>query len=736
MSSKDISTLSFRVTRVVFLCLAICMMLFSRTVRAQTEGAVNASSEPSPSTLDEVLVTATKRATAERVQDVPFSIDAFSPLQLENIQMRTVADLSHMLPNMELSGVGTTLGAANFASRGLGTTTNSPSLEPQVGLFVDGVYVGSTTGVLTDQFDLAGIEVLRGPQGVLFGKNVVGGAVLLRTGLPTNEFHLNTMVSFESRNNVTTSLVVSGPIASDVLDFKVAGYFNKDPGYFRNIGTGGHAGGSTTKDGRIALRYTPADKVEVILRYERNVINSDENVAIQNPTLFPNSNDFTVSSTPGAGFTKSYFDNFTVEANIDTAFGNGKITNIAGWRDSYHLNGEDVDGMSPILYQQIDGVTTDQYSDELRYAGSFGRFDITTGLFFYTNYIQFDNDRNIDDVLFLTGGGNEKQYDFAEFISTDWHIVDTFTINAGVRNNRDIRKAQVATFAADACDTSSIRYRLNCNYDFFGSTGSNGVLPKAGFQWKPIENTQVYGFWAKGLRGGGYDLLKTVPTAVPGPYADEKSTDIELGIKSILLNDLLEINLAGYDTKITNLQRSRFQVSALGPDFITGNVGNATYRGVEFDTTIRPTDGLAFTAFVGTIDAFYTKVTADLNQDGVVDRKDVDLAIVRAPKVSAGTGISYERSTPLGAASGRLNYGYRSKQAYNDENTGWIPPQSQLDGSITLRSQEHLEYSVYGKNITNHKNYELVAPLPAALGSGISVIDEGRVIGVSVRYKY
>ena len=126
--------------------------------------------------LEEVLVTAQKKSSAEEIQDTPLAITAYGADQLDALKVRDLKSLSYSMPNVALEDVGTTKGVANFSIRGLGINSSIPSIDPTVGVFVDGMYLGINSGVVFDMFDLAGIEVLRGPQGVLFGRNVTGGA--------------------------------------------------------------------------------------------------------------------------------------------------------------------------------------------------------------------------------------------------------------------------------------------------------------------------------------------------------------------------------------------------------------------------------------------------------------------------------------------------------------------------------------------------------------------------------
>ena len=147
--------------------------------------------------LDEIVVTATKKQDAENVQDIALSVSAFNANTLDALNIQDLQDLTFSAPNASLDGVGSFRGFANFSIRGLGVTSSIPSIDPSVGVFVDGVFLGTNAGVIFDTFDLDSVEILRGPQGLLFGRNTTGGAVVLNTANPTDEFTLKARASVE-----------------------------------------------------------------------------------------------------------------------------------------------------------------------------------------------------------------------------------------------------------------------------------------------------------------------------------------------------------------------------------------------------------------------------------------------------------------------------------------------------------------------------------------------------------
>lgn len=185
--------------------------------------------------LEEIVTTARKRSAAEAVQDVPVAVSAFGSAQLDALFVKKLEDLSYIMPNVQLESVGTFPGVQNFSIRGQGINSSIPSVDPTVGVFVDGVYMGSTYGVVIDTFDLESVEVLRGLQGLLFGRNVTGGAVVLRNARPNGEYGLRFRVGVTDEEQFNIAAAIEGSLIEDKLAAKLVVYYDDDPGYFKNL---------------------------------------------------------------------------------------------------------------------------------------------------------------------------------------------------------------------------------------------------------------------------------------------------------------------------------------------------------------------------------------------------------------------------------------------------------------------------------------------------------------------
>jgi len=254
MKAQHMNTIPFRRVPLAVVCAALAL------------SGVSAQAQQKRSTatlLEEVVVTARKRE--EGSQEVPMSINVFGADQLNTLKVRDLFSLSVGMPNVVLDDVGTARGTANFSIRGLGINSSIPGLDPTVGVFINQVFLGNTVGTIFDTFDLQSIEVLRGPQGILFGRNVTGGAVLLNTKRPGEEFNGEFKVAADTTdsgdlNNYYMG-AVGGPI-TDTLGGRLTIYYNEDNGWVENKFSGNEVGGIEQFMIRPSVSWSPTDTVE------------------------------------------------------------------------------------------------------------------------------------------------------------------------------------------------------------------------------------------------------------------------------------------------------------------------------------------------------------------------------------------------------------------------------------------------------------------------------------------
>ncbi|NIB43443.1 TonB-dependent receptor [Pseudomaricurvus alkylphenolicus] len=713
------------------------------------------------SLLEEVIVTARKRL--EGAQETPLAINAFNADQLQALKVRDLTSLSVGMPNVALDDVGTTRGTANFSIRGLGVNSSIPSIDPTVGVFVDGVYMGLNNGIIFDMFDLDSIEVLRGPQGILFGRNVTGGAVLLNTKLPGDEFEASVRATVEGGGEALNKYLmasVSGPL-SERLGAKLSVYTNQDDGWFENGFNGDAFGKVDTMMVRPVIQWDISDDAQLTLRYEYQESESD-GPAAQNhtngsgvSTLWGNqdrdSHDLTINEE---GLLDTQTNLFSARLDWDVGFGDGTITNIAGWRDYDSRSQGDIDATPRSIFHSEAWLQASQFSNELRYTGIFDeRITLTTGLYYFNNDMAYHERRLLlgavtpdgSPAITQDGGGDYDVKSRGVFVAVDYDMSEQLSLSAGLRYTRERKSARIASLSANVNAPCRIDQN-SCPVDFSDSEDWSSLSPKLGFNYELVDHdARVYGHWTRGFRSGGYNLRNTAgdPANGPGPFDEETVDSFELGLKWSL-GERGRVNAAIFYTDIGDMQREVNEADAAsGVVQIIRNTADAELMGIEVDTTYALTDNLLLTASLGWTDSEYTAVKYDLNGDSLVNSQDEALDIPRAAELTWSLGLNHDQQLgDWGYVSSRINYAYRDESAYTDNNLGWIGEQKILDLGIDFHTHdESWVIGLYGKNLLDEVKHGGDTQLPKAigpfpLGGTFSPLSKGRIYGVEFTYNY
>ena len=705
-------------------------------------GVVNAQN--SDIFLEEILVTATKRAGGISVQDAGVAITAYGEDQIDALFLRDLKAIGFNAPNVQLEDIGTTRGTANFSIRGLGINSSIPSIDPTVGVFIDGMYLGLNSGVVFDTFDLEGIEVLRGPQGLLFGRNVTGGAVLMRTSRPADELSFNGRVAYETGDNKYVSGVISGPLG-DSFGAKLALYYNDDGGWFENLANGNNSfGKAETKVARAAFSWQATDNFDMILRLE-SAESEGDGPASQNGGIFPtDSFDFAIDNE---GFYDNDWSHGILEATLDVGFGDGQFVNIFGVRDYNALTMGDIDAVSISLFDAPARLNQDQISNELRYSGTFGNVYLTTGLYYFSQEVEYIEQRNLlQDTAAppppFVGGGIQNQDTVAVFATADWALSDRWTLNLGGRYTREDKDAQIATIFIPALTGSGCSIATGCQaYDFVDDNSWNSFTPKVGVQFTPDDVTQVYAFWTKGFRSGGYNLRHTSLTDPNERFDQEEQNSFEIGIKKDFADGRIRLNAAAFYNIIDNMQREVNLPSAVsGVVQLIKNTADATITGFEAEFDWAMTDAFFMKLSVGYVDGSYDEVRFDLNGDGVVDEQDKNLDLPRLAPWSYGAQLFYDREFSFASFRAQVSGYHRDQAAYTDSNVGQLRPSDMFDASLSLRFMEdRLVFSVFGRNLKNESTIggdtQLPFPTPTGNPGTFSPLNKGRIYGVEIQYR-
>lgn len=734
------------------------------------QGARGAASVAS----DEIVVTATKRGDV-LAQDVPGAITAFGAEQLEALNFQSLQSLTYVMPNVQLEDVGTAPGVANFGIRGLAINSSIPSVDPTVGVFIDGVYQGINAGLVIDNFDLEAVEVLRGPQGVLFGRNVTGGAILIRTAAPTEDFTWSARAGIETGPEYIADFSVSGAILPG-LAAKFAIYHNEDEGWFDNDFDGSQFGASQLNVQRLAFSGSPLEGLDLILRLEHGESESD-GPAGQNHAIYERGSfDFAINNR---GFATGVWDQATLEANWDVDLGGGTITNIFGWRDYDGRSGSDIDATPNNGFHARALNLQEQYSNELRYAGTFGNIDLTTGIYWFSQDLFYVEERNLLGGASIRVGGGEGTFSTSgAFLNTDWHLNEQLTFNLGVRYSVEQKDARVSRIRSAAGNLDGVN--VVPGEGVVGGSINNQTLvftdspfdlewtdtsPRVGIQWEPNDDTNIYAFWAQGFRSGGVNfrtttLGTTAITGAPQAFDAEEQSSFEIGWKQDFADRRGRINLAVFHNTIEDMQRETNVPDPAGVQQVIVNSGTAIIQGAELEARWAFTDSLLVSVQAGYTDGEYDEVTADLDALRIdcvtpsvigdtpaqtIGACDLDQKIPRLAPWTYGANVIYDLPVFGGMLSTRVGYNHRDANYYNDDNRGILAEADIFDANLTWTPDNgNWSLSVYGENLTDEATWggDTILPDSASFGGDgagplplptFSPLNEGMVIGASIR---
>jgi iron complex outermembrane receptor protein len=702
--------------------------------------------------LEEIVTTARKRSSAEAVQDVPVAVSAFGATQLEALFVKKIEDLSYKMPNVQLESVGTFPGVQNFSIRGQGINSSIPSVDPTVGVFVDGLFMGTTYGVVIDTFDLESVEVLRGPQGLLFGRNVTGGAVVLRNARPDGESGVRLRLGATDDEQMNLAGSIEGSLIDDVLAAKMVVYYDDDPGYYKNVNPqapnpaphpfqpfyanpadGSNVGALRTRMFRPTLVFTPNDTSDVTLIVEHGETEGDgaawTNVSAQRAGLLP---DFSTSSDE-TGFTEIEWTQAMAEVNIGEV-GDGTLTNIMGTRRVKASSAADIDGTDLPIFAAPGNTDQKQFSNELRWAGNFSdNWEATMGLYYFKQDITYREARyiwlppplgpqpfgvNLERAL----GGDMEAKNFGAFWSNDFHMGDSWTLTAGLRYTDESKTGAVIT---GGCSDNTT---FDCEFTPLSGDWSN-VTPKLGMQYRMSDDTQFYAFWSKGFRSGGINFRNAKPDVIPpGPTLEEENNTYEIGMKTDMLDGRMRLNIAAFHNSIDDMQR---ELNLPDQDVIvlqgTINAGDVTIKGVEVDFVGLITDNFSINASYGW-------------QDGEYDTVNPAFAAFLGPELSRlaptnySVGLSWDLPVGANMFNFMVSHSFRESHPYDDANAQYFDDQRRTNASVNwFSSDDTWNVSLYGRNLEDEANWGNLTSIAGLWVAG--PMKKGRELGLQINYR-
>ncbi len=724
---------------------------------ASAASAAAAAAAEGGATLDEVVVTAQKRA--QSLQDVPISVTAVTPEALQTARVTNVTDLNALVPNLTVKAAAGGNGIPAFSMRGVVAYGTVPGSERQVAMYIDGVYTASPRGGIFDLPDIDRIEVLRGPQGTLFGRNSTGGAISIVTRDPSGKFDLHQELTYGNYDQFRSKTRVDTPQWGP-LSASVSYVHDERRGDIKNLGAGTvwdrsgvlrplkhvsavqtspkYLGNKNSESFLVAVKFAPTDNFNMVYKYDNSTNNySPEGVSVVgvNPAGLGPSGAFLATNLAANGVTLNtsarrpkavnngwdtpgYSQNYghSLTANLQVS-DNISIKNILAYRYTYTYSTYEFDGIGPLVNAapQLGPVGAPFTLITLQNEGSARQ---------YSNETQVNYDSKLVTV---TAGAVYFHFSGQQGPPVGFRATTTLGVYPGgripvfnppIQQSFNYATSKAAYIQTEVHVTPQIDlvggYRItqdDKSGDFYSpakvSFTYNKTKPSymAGVNYKPMDDLLVYGKYSNGFLSGG---------SVGGiVFAPETAHSWEAGVKAEFLDHRLRTNLSAFTVKYEHTQSAQSGTNIGRPDLSTVVIdfGDARAKGFEFESLLRPIKGVTLGATLGYTDYKFLSVTPIFGTLSTI------LPTARS-KWTSNLSAGYE-SEPVWEGArikARLDANYRSKQRLNQkivepivsfQPLTFTPATWIVNGRVALQGFKvagvDAEVALWGRNLTNNK---------------------------------
>ncbi|WP_339668627.1 TonB-dependent receptor [Dasania marina] len=718
--------------------------------------------------LEEIIVTSQK--TEAMLQDVPLAVTAFDATALTNAGIQDMTEIAKSVPNVTLSasrGTNTTLTA--FV-RGIGQADPVWGFEPGVGMYIDDIYMARPQGGVLDVFDVERIEVLRGPQGTLFGKNTIGGAINYISKRMTGQPEMSAEVTVGSYGQQDVKVAGQYPIIEDKLfvGLTVAKY-DRD-GYGEFLQSGDENYNKDLLAARFNLEYIVNDDIDIRVSIDDTQDDSNAKGGHRlTPSVF----------LPGEAAPSDVFDS-NADMSTDnevTASGGSVIVNwhinsdlalksITAYREGDTVTNIDFDNTSfasahvPAVYND------DQTSQEIQLAYSSEKLEVVGGLYYFTGTASgaFDVLLGGFDAFFGTAGnfsatsaGSVDTTSYAAFVNSNFTLNDAWSLTLGARYTIEEKDADVYKAFLDVETRSNFTGGTTNSVigapatDYSNDESWSEFTPKVGAEYRLNEDEMVYASFSQGFKSGGFDIRGDAaanPNTVNG-FDPEYVDTYEFGYKAELMDGRIRLNAALFYSDYTDMQVTIQESSNGGANYVASvlNAGESTIQGFELEVMAQLTENLSTSFMYGYVDAEYDEVLTQV-PDAFGNPSTIDLAdswnFADTPEQVARLSFSYNLDLDN---KGRMVM--TTSASYSDERQIFVTESPIDEDSYTLvdasavwySMDEHWTVGLHAKNITDEEyrtgGYNF--PIPGGLGGEDVIIGyygNPRTVSLNVGYNY
>ena len=712
--------------------------------------SVSAQEESSSLVIEEIIVTARKRD--ESIQDVPEAVTAIAA-QLRESSVRRIDDIQNFAPNLIIGRSPGICSGAGITIRGISTLDVDKSLEPPVGVVMDGMFLGTASGVLLENFDIERIEVLRGPQGTLFGKNTTGGVLnIIRTPV-TMEYGADISMTIGDFGRQDFKAVINVPIIEDKMGLKIFGASIQSDGHVYNSTLKRDVGGDDKVNLGFAAQWEPNENLSIKLHHEIMNDQSEQGAYVNRNTVgmlactitqigFDPYNGCEKDANDGPDLTESDGSNFSdneykttiLTVNYDTE--NFLYTFISTDRDMDEQNMQDFDGSPARLLRMNYYNDWHQKSNEFRITSQFSdKFEFVAGI--YDWEVDYTQRWDVGDLHYRlsqlglpypgytpttlnSNGQSQVTESIAIFFSGDWHINDKLTLTAGFRWTEE-EKDFIGGDRGMPWDPQSPDGDIipNTIPPLFNPRPYQGkwdeTTPKIGVRYQPNDDLMFYASYSEGFKSGGF-FGRQANFNIDPSYEPEYLKNIELGWKSTLMDGRMIFNGSIFEAKYEDKQESiLIPVDLSNVATVVRNASSLDMTGLELELVYQISESWDIMVNAGFMDTEYADYFADLTGDQIVTDNS-GLTPRNTPDSTYGATTSYVTPLGNGELKTRLSYRFRDSVESDASNNslGTLDTLEDLSATISFSMDEYT-ISIYGRNLTDEREqrWSTIDPLTA-----------------------
>jgi len=730
----------------------ISFLLFASFVSLNVvaDEAIAQEAEVNTLAIEEIIVTARKKE--ESIQDVPMAVTAITE-QLRESSVRRIEDIQAFAPNLFINRTPGIASGAAITIRGVASLESDKSYEPSIGVVMDGMFLGTSSGVLLDNFDIERIEVLRGPQGTLFGKNTTGGILnVIRTPVSLNEFGADLSVTVGDFGRQDIKAVVQVPIIEDTLGIKLFAASIEHDGHVYNTYLERDAGGDDKKNYGFAMLWEPNENFSLKLHHEIMEDRSEQGVYVNRNIVgeltctvtqigFEPNNGCEKDATDGpdtvesdgANFSDNEYESTIVTANYDTE--NFLFTYIYALRDMDEQNMQDFDGSAARGLRMNYFNEWEQTSHEFRVTSQFSeKVQFIAGIYDWeVDYVQnwdvYDlfyqlsrlgvGEWGLGDTLtgygrdeYITGlpwgpglasqnGQTQSTESIAVFFSADWYITDQWTITAGFRWTEEEKDFLGGNKGVGYYPADEPRPPLYSPVPYSGKWDE--TTPKIGVRYQPNDDLMVYANYSEGFKSGGF-FGRQANFNIYAGYEPEYVKNYELGWKSTLQDGRMILNGAIFKSEYDDKQESiLIPVDLTNVATVVRNAASMEMTGFELELMYQVTEAWDLMVTYGYLEAEYKDYLADLNGDNVITDNS-GLIPRNTPENTFGVTTSYTTQIGNGELKGRVSYRFRDEMNSDSSNN----PLGDLDSIENVNATlgytiDNYSVTIWGRNLTDER---------------------------------